>query len=181
MARSLDGEIPQIDRGDWTVARVDAFDGRVDELWDRVSGGFALAMVRNKERLNYRFADARAGNYRMAVAEQGGHLLGYVVYSWWRGVGQLADLLVLPERLDVLQSLLGVALRDLRTIGNTRVECWTDLHHVYNPAFIRLELNELVRRQRMTLHALHGDDDGAAFFADPKSRVHLMAGDTDLV
>lgn len=181
VGRLLDGVIPTPGDVNWSIRPVKAFDDRVDELWRRASHDFVYAAVRTSAVLNYRYADRRSGDYTIALAEQGETLLGYVVYSSWQGTGQIADVLVLPGRQDVLESLVAFALRDLQQAGSSTVECWRDLHHPYRPALDKLGFVELQRRQGMTLHSVRGPDDSVAFFADPKAAVHIMAGDTDLV
>ncbi len=137
--------------------------------------------MRTADRLNYRFADPRAGDYTIVVAEQGDRVLGYIIYTSWKQTGHVADVLVLPERYDVLESLLVYALEELRCGGNTSAECWRFMYHPYRPVLERLGFDQPRRSQGTTLHSLQGHDDELAFFADPKSAVHIMAGDTDLV
>ena len=181
VARSLEGAVSDSLPEEWTLRRVESFDDRIDELWRQASRSFRAIFVRTADCLNYRYADPRAGDYTIVIAEQGEHILGYIIYTYWQGTGQIADALVLPERPDVLASLLHYAAAQLRRAGNDSVECWRDTYHPYGSALEKLHFNEPRRSQRITLHSLRGHDDGMAFFADPKSAVHIMAGDTDLV
>lgn len=181
VARLLDSEVMAIVPAEWTLRRVDAFDGRIDDLWRAASRSFRAIFVRSADRLNYRFADPRAGDYTIVVAEQGERVLGYIIYTSWQQTGHVADVLVLPERLDVLESLLAYAIERLRLDGNTSAECWRFVYHPYGPALEKLGFDQPSRKQGITLHSLKGLDDELAFFADPKSAVHITAGDTDLV
>lgn len=180
-SRPLDVEVPIVEPDGWSVRRAEAFDARVDDLWREASPSFRAIFVRNADRLNYRFADPRAGDYAIAIAEQGERVLGYIIYSSWQQTGQIADVLVLPERLDVLESLLGYALEELRREGNASAECWRFRHHPYRPVLERLGFDQPRQKKRISILSLKGLDDELAFFADPKSAVHIMAGDTDLV
>lgn len=177
----LDAEVPTIASAEWTIRRVDAFDRRVDDLWREASRSFRAIFVRTADRLNYRFADPRAGNYAIAIAEQGDRILGYIIYSSWQETGQIADVFVLPERLDVLESLLAYAIGQLRCEGNASAECWRFMYHPYRPVLEKLGFDQPRRTPRISMQWLNGQDDEMAFFADPKSAVHIMAGDTDLV
>jgi hypothetical protein len=180
VARRLEGDATAAPVGEWSIRRVDAFDDRVDALWRDAASGFRLAFVRTKDSLNYRYADPRAGDYSIAIAEAGDRVLGYIIYTSWKQTGQVADVLVLPERFDVLESLLAYALDQLRQTGCASVECWRDIYHPYGPVLDKLGFDHVRRRQGITVHWLRGPDE-LAFFADPKSAVHIMAGDTDLV
>ena len=90
-------------------------------------------------------------------------------------------MLVLPERLDVLESLLADAVRRLRAEGNTSLECWRFAYHPYVPVLEKLGFNKPRRTHGLNLQSLNGRDDEVAFFADPKASLHFSAGDTDLV
>ena len=180
VARRLEGDVNAAAVGECTIRRVDAFDDRVDGLWRDASSEFRLVFVRSKESLNYRYADPRAGDYSIAIAEAGDRLLGYVVYASWLGTGQIADLLVLLGHDDVLVALLAQALDQLRQTGCASVECWRDIHHPYGSVLDKLGFDHARRRQGITVHWLRGPDD-LTFFEQPTSAVHIMAGDTDLV
>ncbi len=93
----------------WTVRNVPRFDERVDRVFDAASTQFRLMVVRRCDYLNWRYADPRAGNYVITAAEQDGQLLGYVVSRASSGRGLLADMLVLPDRLDILRALVAAA------------------------------------------------------------------------
>lgn len=178
---SLDGTLPEVAVEGWTIQVTSAFDERADRLWEAASSDFDFALVRTAERLNYRYADKRAGEYTILIAEEDGRqLFGYVVYASWNGVGQIADAFVLPGRDDVLRSLVAFALRQLQALGNASAECWRDLHHPYGTVLEELGLASRLRSHTIALH-IPGSEDDAAFFADLRSPVHFMAGDTDLV
>jgi len=180
LGRQLEGSVTAAPVGEWSIRRVDAFDDRVDNLWRDASSRFRLVFARTKDSLNYRYADPRAGDYSIVLAEEGDRLLGYAVYAAWKQTGQIADVLVMPERPDVLESLLAQAIAELHRTGCTSVECWGDIYHPYGPVLDKLGFAQVRRRQGVTMHWLRGPDE-VAFFADTKSAVHIMAGDTDLV
>ncbi len=165
----------------WTLRRVDAFDARIDEFWREASKPYRLIVARTKDYLNYRYADRRAGNYTIVLAERAESVLGYIITAAWQGTGHIADVLVSPGRLDVLASLLADAVQRLRAAGNATVECWRFAYHPYVPVLEELGFVESRRTHGLSLAALGASDDELAFFADPKVPAHFSAGDTDLV
>jgi hypothetical protein len=181
MTRPLDVDPPPSPACAWTVRSVPAFDARCDGFWREASQPYRMAVARTKDYLNYRYADRRAGNYSITIAEQDQRLLGYIVSCAWQQTGHIADLLVLPDRLDVLESLVANAVRRLRDQGKSSVECWQFAYHPYRPVLEKLGFDKPRRKHRLALQSTKGLDDELAFFADPKALVHLTAGDTDLV
>jgi hypothetical protein len=182
VARSLDAPAPTTNEAKDVVLRpVETFDERFDDLWKEASRPFRVVVARTSERLNYRFADRRAGIYRMVTAEQDGRLLGYSITTSRMEIGYLADALVLPERLDALEMLLANAIGYLRSEGKTSVEFWRFPYHPYIPVLERLGFDEPKRTEGVNFRSLQGRDQELAFFADQKQPAHLTPGDTDLV
>jgi hypothetical protein len=181
VARSLSIPPPPEAQVDWTLPRVETFDERFDDFWSEASRPYRMIVARTKEYLNYRYADRRAGNYSIVLAEAGGQVLGYIISTASQGIGRIADVLVLPQRLDVLESLLADAVRRLRDEGKTSLECWRFAYHPYAATLDKLGFDEPKRAKGINFKSLKGLDEEIAFFVDPKSAVHIMAGDTDLV
>lgn len=65
----------------------------------------------------------------MRVAEEDGRILGYAVLKRDRDLGYIADLLALPNRLDVVRSLVEDALRSFREADVAGVVCWMTSRH----------------------------------------------------
>jgi hypothetical protein len=181
VTRKLDGSLPRDESVDWSLRRVAAFDERIDAFWRQASRPYRVAIARTMSYLNYRYADQRAGNYTIVLAERDDLILGYIITTAWQGTGHIADALVLPERLDVLESLLVDAVARARAVGNTSLECWRFPYHPYVPVSEKVGFDKPRRTHGLNLQSLHGQDNDVAFFADPRERAHFSAGDTDLV
>ncbi len=166
---------------DWALRHIEGFDDRFDNFWAEASAPYRVMVARTKEHLNYRFGDRRAGNYRIVVAEHAGRVLGYVITTARQRIGHIADVLVLPGRHDVLESLLEEAVSRLRQEGKTSLECWRLPYHPYIPTLEKFRFDEPKRTETVNLRSLKGRDLEFAFFEDPKEPAHFMAGDTDLV
>lgn len=73
---------------------IESFDARFDELWERVSETQRVAIVRNRDYLNWRYSHHPSRQYRILCAESDGELKGYIV--------------ILPGRLVRIMDLLAV-------------------------------------------------------------------------
>lgn len=165
----------------WTISAVDSFDERADTLWSKAQSQFLFAIVRSSAHLNWRYADPRAGDYVILAAEQDGRWLGYVVLRLTDDAGYVADLLALPGRNDVVESLLSAAIERFRAGGQRRVECWSDAHSVYRWAQDRAGFNKLRRTIGIGYRPTGVSPEEAAFLGDPTASILFTAGDTDLV
>ena len=164
-----------------TVRTAGRFDSRLDALYERAAAQFDFAVVRSQEVLDWRYADRRAGGFTIRFAEQDGELLGYTVLRVNKGVGYVADVLALPDRVDVVESLARDAADVLRETGVGVAECWLMANHVYVEAFRAAGF--LGRRSRTppTFEAVGIPESELAFLCEPDAAVHLTIGDMDIV
>ncbi|MGE3960073.1 MAG: hypothetical protein AB7F65_00155 [Dehalococcoidia bacterium] len=166
----------------YAVTTADRFDGRVDALFERAAEAFDLVQVRHSDFLNWRYLDERAGQFTVRVAESGGEMLGYAVLNTARATADLADLLVLPGRLDVARSLVGDAMHLARQSGSSAVRSWMMRGHPYEPVLSHLGFVRVRTSTRPVLHAnARTIPDELAVLESPQVRVHLMLGDSDHV
>ena len=168
--------------GDWSIASAGHFDERIDELWREACGGFDFIIVRDRAYLNWRYCDPRAGAFTVRLAERDGRILGYCVLRMLRGKGYIADLLVLPERMDVAGSLVRDAVAHFVRAGAPAVRCWTMSHHPYNTMLAGAGFSVRRRRKRELSYRLLGASAASlAFLDEPATAFHFPIGDTDLV
>lgn len=166
----------------WTVSDVGRFDERIDRLWEEASRDFDFAVVRTKDYLNWRYADARGGVFTLRVAEEGGAVLGYAVLRVLRGEGYLADLFVAPNRPNVLDSLVCDSVEILRDAGAASIRYWTPARHPYKAAIASRGFEFKSRRKRLVTYLPLGSSwEELAFLQDPATRVHFTIGDLDIV
>jgi hypothetical protein len=166
------------------VRRIEAFDERIDGLWAAASRPFSFMLVRKRGYLNRRYCDRRAGPFIVKLAEEDGRILGYVVYRVSYGRGYIADLIALPDRPDVVESLLADAVRDLESKGVESIECWSYERHPHWPLLQRFGFINRRRTMKATLTLAPKSSLQAAelrMVRDPGSAIHVMSGDTDLV
>ena len=167
-----------------SVREVTVFDERTDGLWEEASRPFEFIMTRDRDYLSWRYADRRAGVFTILIAEDGERLLGYTVLSVDRAGrrGAVADVLVLPERVDAARALLREAVARMRRRGVETIECWFPERH---PCRSALEDAGFIMRRRKEVSAYRATgavpEQDLAFIREPTSRVHLTLGDIDRV
>jgi hypothetical protein len=157
-----------------------SFDERTDAFCAEALRPFEFAVARDREWLDYRYADTRAGRYAIRLALRGGRIAGYAVLTEARGKGFIADLLVEPGGDDVLDALLADASQHFAARAIVRVRCWLATRHPYRAAFERHDYRSL-REVPMLKPGPFRDTDLRFLFDDPRAAVHYMAGDTDVV
>lgn len=99
---------------DVRITRIAQFDDRIDVFWKDISRYFGIIVVKNKEHLNWRYFQRPHSNFKVLLAEDDEKILGYVVFTSRDETGFIVDLLVYPQRLDVIQSLVSIVVEQLR-------------------------------------------------------------------
>lgn len=167
--------------GAWSVRRIERFDDRFDAFWRATAAPFQAIAVRDSGYLNWRYCDPRAGEFEASVAEEHGRILGYVVSRVSFGDGYIADLLVLPDRLDVAAALIANAFQYLRGAGAPDVECLCPSDHPYRPLLRDMGFTKLRRTAQITYQTHTAGPETLEPLRRPGAAVHFMLGDTDLI
>ncbi len=96
-------------------------DETFDRLWERLSPHYEALVVRDRAWVNYRYAAAPDGGYRILLARRDGEPTGYLVYRFTahdeRPTGWIVDLFTAPKDRATRAALLRVALTDLFFLG----------------------------------------------------------------
>jgi GNAT superfamily N-acetyltransferase len=164
----------------WRIVDAPRFDERIDSFFAEAAVPFDFIVERSKEFLNWRYADPRAGSFRLRVAESGSRILGYAVLSASNGRAYIADVLALPGRLDVVSSLLDDAIDYAVREQAAALECWCPAHHPYRSVLAGRGFRHK-RRLKPVYLALRLPAADLDFLADRKAAIHFQLGDTDLV
>jgi hypothetical protein len=177
----LDVRFAADDRPAGAVKEVASFDERIDAFWVEAGRPYAFMVARGKDYMNWRYADRRAGRFMIHIAEEAERLVGYVVtrISWQKGY--IADLLALPNRDDVVLSLLAAAGPRLQQANVERIDWWLPASHPYQ-SVARALGGRLRREVALTAypHKPRSELD-LSFLREEGTAVHIAAGDTDLV
>lgn len=165
----------------WTVRTVERFDERTDAFCRAASAPFDFIMVRSQQLLNWRYADRRAGTFTIRLAEEEGRVLGYAVVRTQKDVGFISDILALPGRLDVVESLARDATECLQGLGVQHAQCWLLSNHPYIAPLARCGFLRTAGKTPPTLEAVNVPRSDIEFLAGRDATVHFTLGDTDLV
>ena len=132
------------------VRRATSFDESFDRLWKRLSSSFAMAVVRDRQFLQWRYREKPGTRYTILTLEREGELLGYAVLAVRRSsvsldrglpdsnrgsrrlhllprpprTGLVADILCLPLA-GAVEELLRGSLRFFLEAGMDQAECWS--------------------------------------------------------
>lgn len=66
-------------KGNLICREIESFDARFDELWEKLAEAYRVAIVRNRDYLNWRYSHHPSRHYRILCAESDGELKGYIV------------------------------------------------------------------------------------------------------
>jgi len=169
---------PPARQSSWLLQTPSHFDERIRAFSSDAAQPFDLISAHDKEFLNWRYCDRRAGRWTVHTAEEDARLLGYIAYRISGDSAYVGGLLALPDRLDVVESLLGEMMRSLQGQGVPAVQCWTTSSHPYRAVLRDFGLDKKRRYVRLTVHA---DGEDLSDLEDRTATLHITAADTDLV
>jgi predicted N-acetyltransferase YhbS len=110
-----------------TLTEIREFDDRINTFWSNISKNLKIAVVRDKNYLNWRYFQRPHSHFRVLLAEGHHNILGYIVFSVQRTfyglVGYLIDIMVLPERPDAMQLLVSTAIDELQKENSSLILC----------------------------------------------------------
>jgi len=161
------------------VTRLERFDDRFDRLWDRVSGAFEVAAVRDRRFLQWRYGSRPACTYTILALERGPSLLGYAIVAVRAGpvrFGRVADILCLPGR-GLAERLLLSALEFFLEAGCDLAECWSPSGGVYQEVFSRFFPRRIPEPVRAVWKRYDPGLEPSLFSC--LSRWHVTLGDAD--
>jgi GNAT superfamily N-acetyltransferase len=157
-----------------------SFDERIDSFCEDALTPFDFASIRTKELLNWRFADARAGQFTIRMATEEGRIVGYSVLRIANGRGHIADLLVQPNRPVVTNALARDAIAELRPRVST-IECWLFDNSPYLTPLEACGFVGTRHRRQLTYEAVGVPVEEVEFLSGQSIKAHLSLGDMDWV
>jgi len=167
---------------DVRIERVRRFDERIDEFFVQAARPFELIGVRDAPYLNWRYCDERAGAFLPLVAFEDDAIAGYAVVRLISDRAYLADLLALPDRQDVVASLLRRASEVARRQSAMTIESWLPSTHPYAETYKRLGFFDSRSGPVLTVNDRGRGGRGALdFLRAPSASVHVALGDSDSI
>jgi hypothetical protein len=157
------------------------FDARFETLFEEAAADFDVIGERSPEYLRWRYGDRRAGPFIVRTIAEDERLLGYAILRTAGAKAFVADVLAVPGRLDVVESLLADAVALARRSGAAGIECWLSKGHPYRAALRRQGLFDSHIDVGVQFHPIEASADDLRCLGDPRARVHFQMGDTDLI
>jgi GNAT superfamily N-acetyltransferase len=162
------------------VRRVEHFDARFTDLWQRVSPRFDFAVKRDAAYLEWKFVEAPHVHYRIIALDRDDQIHGYAVFRHVddrRGrVTALVDLLADPEDTRTVETLLRSVESAARDARSNKIRAFAT-----NKAFRRMLYRYGYFRVRSTIQLVakvNAVPVTPKFYADT-SRWHVTFGDSD--
>lgn len=165
--------------GSWTIRTTHQFDQRADRFWERAHDQFDVIQIRDRDYLNWRFCDPRAGGFVVRTAEEDGELLGYLALRITGQTAVIADLLALPGRSDVVGSLLDDAASIALQAGAASLRCWSVAGHPYLASLKRAGFAAYPNTMGFNYNGWARSLSELTFLSDPATRIHYQPADTD--
>jgi hypothetical protein len=114
---------------DGTIVRLEVFDERCDDLWERARRDDLAMLIRNRRYLQWRYTDRPDAKYSLFGVQRGSELAGMLVArtTTRNGIrwGYLVDFLIAKKNGDcVLAMLVQAALEEFRHSGAAAASCY---------------------------------------------------------
>jgi len=184
---------PRCDR--LVLRALDGFDARFDALWASTGDTIGLGLCKNARYLAWRYRARASCLYPVIVAEEGDQLLGCVVMRHAGLRSQIADLLAVPQRTDVVSGLLSAAIARARNAGSILLSAWAPAWEPHHASLRRAgfvsswRLHELAERRpalarffyQVIAYTKHLSPERQAQLAVQVKAWSLSMGDSDLV
>jgi len=108
---------PRLQSGE-TITQEFSFSDDFEEFWVKAKENHDFCVVRNKDRMNWRYVDIPLNEYQIYFLRRDGHIIGYVVTSIreddGKSVGHIIDIFLQNHELRDYHLLLSHAVERLR-------------------------------------------------------------------
>jgi len=168
------------------IREIAAFDNSINVFWEEIKNHYDFIIERSRDFLNWRYFDARGGDYLVKIAEKDSKILGYVVLRINKHqkdypLGYVVDLLTLPNRLDVAHALVADAVDYFANNNINVIYCLVIKHHPYQTS---LERNGFVTRREEAPFFYKESakvEEPRKFKIDSPGRIHFAYGNFDAI
>jgi hypothetical protein len=168
------------------ITSVKTFSVETDKFWNRVKDSYDFIIVKDREYLNWRYTDPRAGRFEIRQATEGKQVLGYCILRINKfrkdyPVGYIMDLITLPEQTKVADLLIRDAVKYFDKNNVNIINCLLVEKHHYKKV---LSKHGFIN-SRTKLHLFHNDIGLNSFVSEKinhlnnPDRIHFTYGDID--
>lgn len=168
------------------ISNIDKIDGKFDQFWEDIKDYYNYITVHDTKYINWRYCDVRSGNYIIKCAKIGQRIIGYMVVKINKNIegypeGYIVDLLTLPNRIDVAESLIIDAMKDFENKNINIIHALIFQKHPYksllsNKGFIKDE-----KKLHLFYRAKNMENELNDFVNSSVEKIHFMYGDLDWI
>ena len=172
-------------RQELLISEVSSFDARINEFWREVSTQYNFIIERKQDYLNWRYSNLMIGEHTIQQAEENGKIVGYCILSIDRQnknypSGQIVDLLVLPDKPYIVDSLLAEVIKYFVSKGVNVSNALIVSGHPYSKIFKKRGF--VGRKTKVHIGYIDNgiEKDVEKLATGPVSRVHICYGDVSI-
>jgi hypothetical protein len=127
-------------QSEFQVSEIAKFGVEINKFWEQVKTGYEFIVEKTMDYLNWRYCDPRGGFYKVLVAKDKRGIVGYIVYKVSKHleeypVGYIMEVLTLPDRVDVVEALIGNVVKRFFSMGVNVVHAQIVKGHPYEAYF----------------------------------------------
>jgi hypothetical protein len=172
--------------GDFSIKKISFFDDKIDDFWKNVKDDYYFIVEKSKDYLNWRFCDKRGGAYDIWLATENDAIIGYMVLRVNQlivenPVGFVMEVLVLKNRLDVVDSLLKLAEKYFDEKGVNTVHAVIISGHPYERMLNLHGFIDSREKPRVTYRAYKEFNALTQFENSSPERLHYQYGEFDSI
>ncbi|MDH7508383.1 MAG: GNAT family N-acetyltransferase [Methanomassiliicoccales archaeon] len=165
------------------------FDENIDDLVSSALIQFDLAVFKDQEYLNWRYADKDAGEFNILLAYENGTVIGYIVFKFIGNkpvkYGEIVDILVRPGSNYAATILLAEAIERLLEKGAVSVYCWLPSRHPYTSSLRKIGFLRPRKQNDQSMIILYKDRSDKRIMQgiveERRKKVHFVFGDSDWI
>lgn len=167
------------------IAEVSSFDERINEFWREVAPKYNFIIERKQDYLNWRYSNLMIGEHRIQQAEEDGKIVGYCILSIDRQnknypSGRIIDLLALPDKPYIADSLLAEAIKYFVKNGINVSSALVVNGHPYSKIFKKNGFVSMKTKVNIGYIDNGIEQEVEKFATGPASMVHLCYGDVSI-
>lgn len=174
---------------DCRLVPVERFDDRMDEFWAQASRPYQIAVVRDRQYLNWRYVENPEKGYRLFVVEKHSKVVGYIVLKcesrFQMEMGFIVDMLTVPGEQALADGLIAEAVRFFQAQHMHLVSCLMLEHLPYTRSlaanrFVRMPRRLLPQELHLSVRSQSDERRLGELILDPRSWF-ITWGDHDVV
>jgi hypothetical protein len=171
-------------QSEFNITEITKFGFEINGLWDKVKDNYDFIVEKTMDYLNWRYCDPRGGNYKTLLARDENQILGYIVYKINRyrkeyPIGNIMEVLALPNRSDVVDSLIDVVVKRFDSTSVNIVHAQIIKGHPYEALLKRHGFVNARKKSYLNYSPVALGDELKRFTNAPPDRLNYQYGESD--